>query len=104
MRKRFGVALIDGVDLTILTPDSALKRVTRVAHTFWQYGRVRQLELRNRGNIRRIGVVFNGATNPGAAYKDAHDFALHEFSKEADLAVDAASPDDIRKLEEELLS
>jgi hypothetical protein len=90
MRKRKGVILIDGVDLTILKPKSALSRINRVTHTFWQYGRLREREFEPR-EIRRIGVVLNGHVKPTAQYQDAHDFALHQFNKEADLVVDTTS-------------
>ncbi|HEV2884666.1 MAG TPA: hypothetical protein VGW36_07395 [Pyrinomonadaceae bacterium] len=90
MRKRKGVLLIDGVDLTILRPKSALSRINRVTHTFWQYGRLREMEFEPR-EIRRIGVVLNGHVKPTPEYQDAHDFALHQFHKEADLVVDTTS-------------
>jgi hypothetical protein len=95
------VILVDGVDLSVLTPKSALARVNKVTHTFWQYGRVRQMGIDN-APPRRIGLVLNGAENPRTAYRDTHDFALHQFKNEADLAVDASSVDDFRKFEEAL--
>jgi hypothetical protein len=95
------VILIDGVDLSVLSTKGALSRVNRVAHTFWQYGRVQQMGVDNTPP-KRVGIVLNGTTSPGASYRDTHDFALHQFAKEADLAVDAASSDDFRKLEDAL--
>jgi hypothetical protein len=94
LRKKNGVFLIDGVDLTLFSPRSALAQVTKVTHTFWQYGRIKQMEIGANQHITRIGVVLNGAKNPSDAYRDAHDFAMHEFKPESELVVDAASDDD----------
>jgi hypothetical protein len=97
------VVLIDGVDLSVLTPRGALSRVNKVAHTFWQYGRVQQMGV-DKTPPRRIGVVLNGAVDPSTSYRETHDFALHQFTNEADLAVDANSVDDVRKLGAALLA
>jgi hypothetical protein len=102
VRRDDGVVLIDGVDLTVFKPKSALSRVTEVKHTFWQYGRIKQMGLNGRGSIRRIGVVLNGLEKPNEDYRDAHDFALSEFEQGADLAVDAASGSDLQELERSL--
>ena len=48
--------------------------------------------------MKRIGVVMNGKLSPGAAYADAHDFALHQFKNEADVAIDASSPSGLNDL------
>jgi hypothetical protein len=99
LRKAPKVVLIDGVDLTATTPKTALKRTGQVTHTFWQYKRFRH----ERGDdIRLVGVVLNGTQRSSPDYKDAHDFALHQFKIEADLTVDARSVIDLKKLEEEL--
>lgn len=82
--------LVDGVDLNVLTPRAALSQVNRVVHTFWQYARFFQPKL-DGSTLRRIGVVLNGTPKPTRAAADAHDFALDQFSKEADLAIDASS-------------
>lgn len=96
------VILIDGVDLATLKPKSALNQVTKVAHTFWQYRRVEQQGF-NWPLLKTIGVVLNGQVNPNAEYKDAHDFALHEFKQEADIAVDASSPNDLKLFQDALV-
>jgi hypothetical protein len=100
LRKNDRTFLIDGVDLHVLDPDPALKRITKVAHTFWQYGRL-QNEFRY-GRFKRIGVVLNGTDNPSTVYRDTHDFALHQFEAEGDLAVDAGSEDDLREFSKAL--
>ncbi|SRR6266404_656928 len=99
LRRTDVVILIDGIDLSVLKPKPALSRANRITHTFWQYRNIRQMGFLDRVP-HRIGVVLNGMVNPGVDYKDVHDFALHQFRNEADLAVDASSPDDLRKLEE----
>src|SRR5262249_22959324 len=101
VRKTNEVVLIDGVDLTILSPGRALSRINKVAHTFWQYKTVRDDCLVGR-DIRLIAVVLNGSDAPQPAYKDAHDFALHQFNKEADLAVDASSSPGFQRLADAL--
>lgn len=101
LRKTNEIVLIDGIDLTVLTPARALSRVSKVAHTFWQYKLVRDTNLDGRG-LRLIGVVLNGSEAPQPAYKDAHDFALHQFKKEADLAVDASSSPGFQSLADAL--
>jgi hypothetical protein len=92
------LVLIDGVDLSASTTKGALSRVNKVAHTFWQYGRVRQMGV-DKAPPHRIGIVLNGSVDSGTSYRDAHDFALHQFRNEADLAVDASSIDDVKRLE-----
>lgn len=91
------VLLFDGVDLTLGT-GVALARITKVVHTFWQYGRISQEELPSR-RIQRIGVVMNGAVNADRSYREAHDFAIDQFGKESDLTVDASSSEDKNRLE-----
>lgn len=101
LRRDNGVILIDGVDLNFLSPQRAVNRAGRVAYTFFQYGRERQLVI-YRSGVKRIGVVLNGASHRSPALKDAHDFALREFTQEADLAIDASSPDQLQRLKHEL--
>jgi hypothetical protein len=101
LRRTNEIVLIDGIDLTILTPGRALSRVNRVAHTFWRYKSVRDSNLDGRG-LRLIGVVLNGNDAPQPAYQDAHDFALHQFDNEADLAVDASSSPGFQRLADAL--
>jgi hypothetical protein len=103
LRKNQTVVIVDGVDLSAMTTQSAVTRVGKVAYTFFQYGRVTQMDFARR-SLRRIGVVLNGATRPGRAYRDTHDFAMQEFSQEADLAIDAGSPEGVNQLKNELIS
>jgi hypothetical protein len=98
LRKKNGVLLIDGVDLSVLGTKGTLSRVSKVAYTFFQYGRLRQLSF-DRPELKRIGVVLNGVSDPGSEYRDTHDFALREFTQEADLAVDGTSASDLNKLQ-----
>jgi len=102
LRKVRGVVLIDGIDLNVSTPSRALQRAGRVTHTFWQYKRIQQLGIDD--GICRIGIVINGATHPRPDYNDAHDFALDQFTREADYAIDAHSSDALEKLRNALSS
>lgn len=101
LRKRDETVLVDGVDLNVLSPGGALSKVNRVVHTFWQYARLRQQRL-DGSKLVRIGVVLNGVPMKGSAATDAHDFALNQFAKEAELAVDASSTSDRERLREAL--
>jgi hypothetical protein len=82
------IVVIDGVDLKIATARQVINRVNRVTHTFWEYGRAEQ-ERSFAGNdsLQRVALVLNGRPQYSAAQKDAHDFALYQFEKEADLVV-----------------
>ena len=84
------IALALGIGFGILV---ALYFVLQVAYTFWQYGRIRSGDssLLWQTPFTRIGVVLNGSTRGNSGYYVAHDYALHQFQKEADVAVDAAS-------------
>jgi hypothetical protein len=98
VRKKNGVLLIDGVDLSVLSLKATLTRVSKVAYTFFQYGRLRQMPF-DRPELKRIGIVLNGVSDPGSEYRDTHDFALREFTQVADLAVDTTSAGDLDKLQ-----
>jgi hypothetical protein len=103
VRKRSAVLLIDGVNLRELNPTAAVKQVSKVAHTFWQYGRqIDQMDFSGIQSIRRIGVVLNGVKQTSPAWRDAHDYALQEFDMKGDLAVDAARPEHLKALEQEI--
>lgn len=91
------VLLFDGVDLTLGT-GIALSRITKVVHTFWQYGRINQGEFNPR-SVQRIGVVMNGAVNADRSYREAHDFAIDQFGKESEYTIDASSSEDRGRLE-----
>jgi hypothetical protein len=99
LRKKNGVVLIDGVDLSVKDKQSVAARVGKVAYIFFQYERVRQMGFADRQVLQRVGVILNGATNPGPDYKDSHDFAVQEFSEAADLTVDASSPKDLQEFQ-----
>jgi hypothetical protein len=97
LRKEEGVVLIDGVDLSVSNKQAVAARVGKVAYAFFQYERVRQMGFADRRVFQRVGVILNGAINPGPDYKDSHDFALQEFSDSADLTIDASSTEDVQK-------
>ena len=83
-----GWTLVDGVDLNQLTPNAAAHRADAISKTFWKYGRAK-----NDSNeaIRRVGLVLNGNSHLTPKTSEAHDYALHLFSRDADFALDAAS-------------
>jgi hypothetical protein len=93
VQKRGRIILIDGVDLQIMKGKRAIDRANRVAYTFWQYEHIRSADSSRlwQTPFTRIGVVLNGSTRATSRYYVAHDYALHQFQKEADVAVDAAS-------------
>jgi hypothetical protein len=80
--------LVDGVDLNQLTPQAAANRADEISRTFWNYSRAA-------GDsgvlIRRVGVVLNGNSHLAPRTHEAHDYALHRFQVDADLAIDATS-------------
>jgi hypothetical protein len=86
------VLLMDGVDLNLLNPQVAIQSSTRVVHTFWQYGRAK----RPYGeSLRRLAVIFNGRPTETASYRDAHDFIVEQFKKEADETVEASADNSV---------
>jgi hypothetical protein len=87
IKGRVQTVLLDGVDLNIDSAKIALRHAGRVNHTFWQY-RI-QAEKYHK-NIKRIALVFNGHSHLRPDLKDAHDYALHQFQKEADHTEDAS--------------
>lgn len=94
IRGRDSTVLVDGIDLRLASPKRSIGIANKVVHTFWQYGRIRAEDL-SAGRVKRVGLVLNGAA-PGnrrhaAAYADAHDYALAQFRKEADLTIDGSS-------------
>jgi hypothetical protein len=48
--------------------------------------------------------VLDGSIRRNTAYYEAHDYALHQFQKDADFAVDAASGQGTKELVEALCS
>lgn len=85
------VVLVDGVDLKAMKPATAVSRVNQISHTFWQYTRVRPNFLDRGLSFKRVGVILNGVSHADPGYADAHDYALHQFAKEADVIYDTWS-------------
>ena len=97
IRSGSGWTLIDGIDLNTLSPTAAIHRADDISRSFWNYGRVAD----TRGiRIRSVGVVLNGNSHLTTKTHEAHDYALHRFESESDLAVDAASTDSRQRLTE----
>lgn len=82
------VVLMDGLDLSLLDSIHVLPASTRVAHTFWQYGRVRSNYV---NAITRVAVVFGTDTATSGRTSDAHTFAVEQLRKEADETIQAGS-------------
>ena len=82
------IVLIDGVDMKVATAKQVINRVNRVTHTFWEYGRAKREHLfTTSDSLKRVALVLNGRPKYSLPQRDAHDFALHQFEKEADLLV-----------------
>jgi hypothetical protein len=82
------IVLIDGVDLKVASARQVLNRVNKVTHTFWEYGKAEKDHLLTGNDVlQRVALVLNGIPRYSTAQKDAHDFALHQFEREADLLV-----------------
>jgi hypothetical protein len=97
--------MIDGVDLQLMNRKQVVSRANTVAYKFWQYGRLRSNDnTLLQQPFSRIGVVLDGSTHRARAYYEAHDFALHQFQKEADIAVDMLTGQGTREFEEVLTS
>ncbi|HEX3105334.1 MAG TPA: hypothetical protein VHQ22_12875 [Terriglobales bacterium] len=91
------ILLFDGVDLKLATPKQVISRVSKVSHTFWEYGRAQRESLLGSDALQKIALVLNGKPKYSTAEKDAHDFALHQFNNEADFVVtDRVRNEDIR--------
>jgi hypothetical protein len=85
------MVLVDGVDLKAMKPARAVSKVNQVSHTFWQYTRVEPNFLDRGLTVRRVGVILNGVPHGDPGYADAHDYAVHQFRKEADVTYDTWS-------------
>ncbi len=83
-------ALIDGVDLNQLTPKEAEERAHTIANTYWSYHRA---ATQTGVSVKRVGIVLNGNSHLAPETLEAHDYALHRFQADSDLAIDAAQPD-----------
>jgi hypothetical protein len=99
------VILVDGVDLTAMTPRRSVSITNRVVHIFWQYGRLRERDLVARQTpFDRVGLVLNGRAEKTPAYKEAHDYAVDQFGKEADITIDGSSEIDKKRLQDLLVA
>jgi len=92
-----GWTLIDGVDLNQSTPPAAISRVNDVARTYWNYSRA---AAQAGVQIRRVGVVLNGHSHLSRPTHEAHDYALHRFQVDSDLALDNVSTEAGSRLRE----
>jgi hypothetical protein len=91
------IVLIDGVDLKVATAKQVINRVSKVTHTFWEYGKAeRDHLLSGRDSLQRVALVLNGVPEYSSAQKDAQDFALHQFENEADLVLTDRTREDGR--------
>lgn len=96
-------ALIDGVDLNQSTPKQATERADEIARTYWNYSRVAS---QSGIQLKRVGIVLNGNSHCAPNSLEAHDYALHRFQADSDLAIDAAQPGsrvELRNLIEKLI-
>jgi hypothetical protein len=87
------ICLVDGVDLHLQSTDLLVHRVNRVAHTFWQYSKVKELfpALKER-HMLRAAIVFDGkGSEVETSLKWRSDYAFHQFEKDADMTVKAGS-------------
>jgi hypothetical protein len=89
--------LIDGVDMNQLTPQAAASRADEVSRTFWNYNRAAGGA---GAHVRRVGVVLNGNSHLAPKTHEAHDYALHRFQVDADLAIDGNSTEAGKQLRE----
>jgi len=94
---RHGWTLIDGVDLNQSTAPAAISRADDVARTYWNYSR---LTAEAGVQIRRVGVVLNGHSHLSKPTHEAHDYALHRFQVDSDLALDNVSTEAGTRLRE----
>ncbi len=83
-----GWTLVDGVDLNQSSPQEAASRADEISRTFWNYSRAAG----DSGmHLRRVGIVLNGNSHVAPRTHEAHDYALHRFQIDSDLAIDAVS-------------
>jgi hypothetical protein len=92
-----GWTLIDGVDLNQSTVTAAISRADDVARTYWNYSRAAAAA---GVQIRRVGVVLNGHSHLSKPTHEAHDYALHRFQVDSDLALDNVSTEAGTRLRE----
>lgn len=100
---RTRAVLIDGVDTTLKPSSQVIRKANRIAFTFWQLGKAlgnRTLPPPAPLKIFRVGIVFNG-------HPDSHtlrEYTLHQFEKDADLAVESANRQGLYEMKVELES
>lgn len=87
---RTRAVLVDGVDTTLKPSSQVIQKANRIAFTFWQLGKV----LSNQGlppnslsKIFRVGIVFNGLPSTHML----REYSLHQFRKDADLAIESGA-------------
>jgi hypothetical protein len=90
-----GWTLFDGVDLNKCSPSQSITRAEKVAHTFWSYSRAKDLL----PPITCVGIVLNGTSHLDDKNREAHDWALHRFTTDSDVAIDAASTEAQEKIQ-----
>jgi hypothetical protein len=92
------LTVLDGVDLSIQSPQEAINRTGKVAHTFWQYGRY-GAELVIPRKINRVAVIFNGTAHPGPTYRDAQNFAREILAERSEMLIEHDGAEDLSRLE-----
>jgi hypothetical protein len=78
------ILLIHGVDMKLASAGQVINRANRVAHAFWEYSRARKAVSES---LRPVGIVLNGMPQYTSSEREAHDFAVHQLKKEADVTV-----------------
>ncbi len=100
---RTRAVLIDGVDTTLKPSSHVIQKANRIAFTFWQLGRIVRSPLMpstSPHKIFRVGIVFDGL--PSAHM--LREYSLHQFQKDADLAIESTERKGLARMKEELES
>jgi hypothetical protein len=92
------LTVLDGVDLSIQSPQEVINRTGKVAHTFWQYKHY-AIQLVIPRKISRVAVIFNGAAHPGETYRDAQSFAREILAERSELLIEHDGAEDLTRLE-----
>jgi hypothetical protein len=89
------ICLMDGVDLHVESADLLVNRVSKVAHTFWQYKKALDyLAHSERKRLYRAALIFDGhGPEVEASLKWRQDYAVHQLEKDADITVKTGSPE-----------
>jgi hypothetical protein len=98
------VCLLDGVDLHVDSTEALVRRVDRVARTFWQYRKAQEfLGASQTPKILRAALIFDGdGPEVEASLKWRQDYAMDQFKKNANVTVKAGSREQERELQGEL--